>query len=82
MTEDELVNFIRLARTEQIGPITFQRLMQLYPDAASALAALPDLSVRGGRKRPLKPTSIKAAIIELRATEAMGGKYIVHGSKD
>lgn len=82
MTEDELVNFIRLARTEQIGPITFQRLMQLYPDAASALEALPDLSRRGGRKKPLKPISVKAAISELRATEAMGGKYIVHGSKD
>lgn len=41
MTEDELVNFIRLARTEQIGPITFQRLMQLYPDAAMRLRHYP-----------------------------------------
>jgi len=82
MNDDDLVNVIRLARTEQIGPITFQRLMQLYPDSGAALDALPDLSLRGGRRKPLKPLSVKAAMAELRATEAMGGTYVVHGMED
>ena len=43
--------YLRLARTEQIGPVTFQRLMKVYGEPDKALAALPELSQRGGRQR-------------------------------
>ena len=57
LTDATLQSYLQLARTPTIGPITFQRLMQLYPSPQEALAALPELAARGGRKSPLKIAS-------------------------
>ena len=43
---------LRLARTEGVGPVTYRRLLSRYPDAATALEALPGLARAGGRGRP------------------------------
>jgi DNA processing protein len=74
--------YLRLARTEQIGPVTFQRLMKVYGEPDKALAALPELSQRGGRKRPLKAFSLSQAKAEYAATEKLGGRYLIWGEAD
>ncbi len=76
---DRQLAYLRLARTEQIGPVTFQRLITVYGDAEKALAALPELSQRGGRKRPLKAFSMSKAKAEYGATEKLGGQYLIWG---
>ena len=39
---------LRLARTDQIGPVTFRQLLERFGSAGRALEALPDLTRRGG----------------------------------
>jgi DNA processing protein len=53
LTDDERLNWLRLSQSENVGPITFARLLERYGSAEKAIAALPDLSQRGGMKRPL-----------------------------
>lgn len=76
---DRLLAYLRLARTEGIGPVTFQRLMRVYGNPEKALAALPELSTRSGRKRPLKAFSLSKAKAEYAATQGLGGTYLVWG---
>ena len=77
--DDTLIATLRLARTENVGPVTFQRLIGIYGNPAAALEALPELSQRGGRKRALKPASRKEAEDELNRTREFGGEYLVWG---
>lgn len=76
---DRQLAYLRLARTDQIGPVTFQRLINVYGEPEKALAALPELSQRGGRKRPLKAFSLSKAKAEYAATEKLGGQYLFWG---
>ena len=79
MTEAELLDALRLARTPRVGPVTYQRMMQLYGDATRALEALPELAARGGSAAKLNPMSVAEARKELAATEKHGGTYLVWG---
>ena len=70
---------LRLARTEQVGPVTYARLMERFGSAARALEALPRLAQRGGRAAPLKPPSVADAQRELDAGEALGAVLLTAG---
>ena len=61
LTRAERLDWLRLIRTEQVGPITFFDLLDRYGNAAAALEAIPELAKRGGRSRPLTPPSRSAA---------------------
>lgn len=64
--------WLRLARTPSVGPVTFFELLKRHASAQAALDALPDLSRRAGRKKPLKPPPPELAEQELEATRAIG----------
>ena len=51
LTEAERRDWLRLIRSENVGPITFHRLLERYGSAARALDALPELAARGGVRR-------------------------------
>ena len=74
LTEAERRDWLRLARTENVGPVTFDQLIQRFGSAGKALAALPDLARRGGRQITLAP---EAAIDkELADGAALGARPI------
>ena len=54
LDQRQRLDWLQLIRTQNIGPVTFHRLIAKYKTAASALAALPELSRKAGRARPLK----------------------------
>ncbi len=54
LTETERLAWLRLFRSENVGPITFRQLLRRFGSAEAALEALPDLSRRGGRARPVR----------------------------
>ena len=54
LSDAERVAAVRLARSENVGPVTFRDLLKHYGSAAAALAALPQLSQRGGFRRPIR----------------------------
>lgn len=76
------LDWLRLARTPQVGPVTFAELLRRYQDPASALAALPMLSRRGGRAQPLKPPTRETAEAELSRIEAAGARLLLSADED
>lgn len=69
-------DWLRLARTENVGPVTFAHLIARYGEASIALAALPDLARRGGRVSPLGVPPAEAILRELEAGKALGAQLI------
>ncbi len=53
LSQDERLDWLRLIRTENVGPITFRQLLTRFGSVAAALEALPELARHGGRRRPI-----------------------------
>jgi len=76
LNHQQLIDWLRLFRTENIGPATFRKLLNKYGSASAALDALPYLSSRGGRNAPLKAPSIDDVEREIEQIENIGARII------
>jgi DNA processing protein len=76
VSDAERLAWLRLARTETVGPVAFAHLIARYGDAAGAVAALPELARRAGRATPLRIASPAEIEAELAAGEALGAQLI------
>lgn len=74
--DPEKIDWLRLTRTENVGPVTFYQLIARYGSAAKAIEALPELSRRGGRAKPLTPPSRSEAEREYKALLKIGGRIV------
>ena len=72
----ERLAWLRLIRSENIGPITFRKLLTHFGDAEAALEAVPHMAQRGGLKKPLRLYPKAAAEREMEALAALGGRAI------
>ncbi len=77
LNPQERRDWLRLARTEQVGPITFRQLLRRYGSAKKALEVLPELSRRGGKQKPLAQPPQAIIDDEIAALEKLGGRFIV-----
>jgi DNA processing protein len=77
LSAGERRDWLRLARSENVGPVTFHQLVRRYGSASKALEALPELSRRGGRSVPLRVPSSRDADGEIAAGERLGAQLIV-----
>jgi DNA processing protein len=82
LNDDERLDWLQLSRTEGIGPITFHRLVARYGSAAAALAALPELSARGGRRSAPKTPRRATITEELERAAQFGAQYIAFGEAE
>lgn len=73
------VDVLRLLRSEQIGPMTFYQLVKFCGSVAKAIEMAPEMSRRGGRKKPISITPKAEAERELAALHRYGGELIVYG---
>ena len=78
-SDQEKLNWLRLFRTENIGPITFYKLIEIYGSAKNALDALPELAKKGGRQKPLVAPPIKEIEKEYDALQKLGGDMVCAG---
>jgi DNA processing protein len=69
------LDWLRLYRSENVGPVAFFRLIARYGTASRALEALPELARRGG-KRQFKPYPREAAEKELAALARIGATLL------
>ena len=76
LSDAERLDWLRLARSENVGPVTFFALLERFGTAAAVLDALPALARRGGRRRPIKVCARAAAESEIEALAALGGRMI------
>jgi DNA processing protein len=76
LSSQERTDWLRLIRSENVGPVTFFRLLERFGSAAAALHALPELAARGGRSRPLRVCSRGDAEREVVAVRRLGARLI------
>ncbi len=78
-SQQKKLDWIRLAQTPYVGPVTFRNLLSTYGSAAHALALLPELSRIGGRKKPLKPPAAAKIKNALADIEEKGAQILFWG---
>ena len=78
----ERLDWLRLIRTENVGPITFHQLLQRFGSAAVALEALPGFARKGGRSGGIAICSRAEAERELTALAKAGGRFLAWGEPD
>ena len=76
LSDEERLQWLRLSHSENVGPITFARLLERYGTAAKAIEALPELSKRGGLKRPLALLDQSRAEDWMAAAERLGARFL------
>lgn len=81
-TEEAKLHWLRLLRTENIGPVTFYHLLNRFGTAEEALKRLPDIAHRTGRKTPLQIPSLKEIIKEYDSYQALGIHLIARPDPD
>ena len=82
ISRDTKLDWLRLIRSENVGPRTFRTLVNHYGGAARALAALPDLARRGGAARAVRVATREDAERELAAAEHLGVAFIAIGEAE
>ena len=73
------LDWLRLIRSENVGPITFYRLLERFGSASAAVEALPELARRGGRAKGYKVCSKAAAEKEVAETGKIGAHLVACG---
>jgi DNA processing protein len=73
------LSWLRLSRTENVGPVTFRQLLARFGTAEKAIEALPELAARGGLKRKLTVPTLKAVEDEIRVLEKRGAQILTWG---
>ena len=82
LSDEQRIDWLRLIRSDNIGPRTFRDLVNRYGGARAALAALPALARRGGAQRPGRLCTAQEAEAELKAARARGIELVALGEPE
>ena len=82
LSDRQRLNWLRLIRTDNIGPATFRDLINRFGSAETAIEMLPELTRQGGALRMLRVPSIAEAEIEMDAARAAGARFVAIGETD
>lgn len=82
LTDRQRLAWLRLIRSDNVGPATFRDLINHFGSAEAAIDALPELSRRGGATRSVRITSRSDAEQELEAASRHGAVFIGVGEPD
>lgn len=82
LSDRQRLAWLRLIRTENVGPATFRDLINRFGSAEAALEMLPELTRRGGGLRTVRITSTGEAEAEFERAEAAGAKLVAIGEPD
>ena len=79
LTDEQRLDWLRLIRSDNVGPRTFRALVNHYGGARAALSALPDLARRGGASGPARLFPREAAEREIVAARSLGVTFVALG---
>ena len=82
LSDQELFDRLRLIRSENVGPKSFDALMAKFGDARSALASLPGLASRAGADRAVRIAEPKDIEAELALAKKLGVRFVARGEPD
>ncbi len=80
LSDAQRLDWLRLIRSESVGPQTFRALINRYRGAGAALAALPEIAARRGK--PIRICGIDEAEREMEALRRAGGCLVALGEPD
>ena len=76
LSDRQRLSWLRLIRSDNVGPATFRDLINHFGSAETAIEQLPELSRRGGSARAIKVASVADAEAELEAARKFGAVFI------
>jgi DNA processing protein len=79
--EAQRLAWLRLIRSENVGPRTFRDLVNHFGGAQAAIDALPELAARGGARK-VRICSVAEAEREMEALTRLGGRFVAQGEAD
>jgi DNA processing protein len=82
LTDAQRLDWLRLWRSDNVGPRTFRMLLNHYGDAHAALAALPELARRGGAQRGPRICVREDAEREMEAAHDLGVRFVALDEPD
>jgi DNA processing protein len=82
LTDEQRLDWLRLIRSENIGPRTFRTLLNHYGGARAAIEALPDLARRGGATGPAHIYPRDRAEREIKAARALDVVFVALGEPE
>ncbi len=81
LSEAQRLDWLRLIRSENVGPRTFRALINRYASAAKAIENVADLARRGGRQ-DLRIASRAEAETEMAEAKRHGVRFIAIGEEE
>jgi DNA processing protein len=82
LSDTERRDWVRLARTQNVGPVTFAQLVKRFGTSGAALDALPEIARRAGRGRPIIAPSIDEVEAEIAAALKYGARIVASCEAD
>ncbi|MCC0029503.1 MAG: DNA-protecting protein DprA [Brucellaceae bacterium] len=82
LSDSQRLHWLRLIRSENVGPATFRQLINRFGSAEEALSALPELAARGGARGTQRIATVAEAEAELDAARACGARFVAIGEED
>jgi DNA processing protein len=79
LTDEQRLDWLRLFRSQNVGPRTFRALVNHYGGARAALEALPSLARRGGAEAATQIYARADAERELAAAAKLGVSFVALG---
>jgi DNA processing protein len=76
LSDTTRLDWLRLIRSDNVGPRTFRSLIRHFGSAGAALERLPDLARRGGATRPGRICSEEDAQREFNASKKLGVRLV------
>ncbi|MEM7214257.1 MAG: DNA-processing protein DprA [Pseudomonadota bacterium] len=82
LNDDQRLNWLRLIRSQNVGPATFRDLISHYGTAELALEAIPELAKRGGAAAKIKVFSRDDAEREMALARHYGAHFLGIGEPE
>jgi DNA processing protein len=82
LSDRQRLSWLRLIRTDNVGPATFRDLINRFGSADNAIAMLPELTLSGGGMRPVRIPSPAEAEAEMELAARAGARFVAIGEAD
>ena len=82
LSDRQRINWVRLIRTDNVGPATFRDLINRFGSAEAAIEMLPELTAAGGTFRIIRVPTTAEAEAEIDAATDAGARFVAIGEPD
>ncbi len=82
LSQSERLARMRLARSTNIGPVTFRKMLERFGSARDAIEALPDIIAQAQTARKIRLSSRAETVSEIETAQACRARPIIFGDPE